>query len=146
MSLEPHQASVNHSSVVEFANIIATLHNGESRNQSQSPTPCSSPLLSVPLTTNMANSFEDPIPHLFGRDVNDEGGQEHPAEFIEILNFAIDSQTYTDENRKLTATRVIFRTHLRDNALYWYRGLNAETRASLKLLETAFLSRLGLEA
>lgn len=97
-------------------------------------------------TTNMANSFEDPIPHLFGRDVNDEGGQEDPAEFIEILNFAIDSQTYTDENRKLTATRVIFRTHLRDNALHWYRGLNAKTRASLKLLETAFLSRLGLEA
>ncbi len=35
MYLRPHQASVNHSLVVEFASIIATLNYSESSNQSQ---------------------------------------------------------------------------------------------------------------
>lgn len=48
------------------------------------------------------------------------------------------------QNRKLTATRVIYRSHLRDNALLWYRGLSAETRANWQLLETAVLSRFAL--
>lgn len=87
----------------------------------------------------MTTSFKDLIPHFFGRDVNDEGGQEDPAEFIENFNFAIDGQTYTDESRKLTATRVIFRTHLRDKALLWYHGLSAETRANWQLLQHSFL-------
>lgn len=139
------QPSANHSSVVEFANIIATLHNSESSCQSQSPTPGPSPLPFVPLsTTIMTTSLKDLIPHFFGRDINDEGGQEDPAESIDNLNFAIDGQSYTDENRKLTATRVIFLSHLRDKALLWYHSLNAETRANWQLLETAFLSRFAL--
>lgn len=60
--------------------------------------------------------------------------------------FAVDGQAYNDENRKLTATRVIFRTYLRDKALSWYHGLSAETRANWQLLETAFLSRFALVA
>ena len=94
----------------------------------------------------MATSLKDFIPHFFGRDVNDEGGQEDPAEFLENLYFAIDGQGYTDESRKLTATRVIFRTHLRDKALAWYHGLDANTRANWSLLEAAFLSRFALVA
>lgn len=48
----------------------------------------------------MATSSRDLIPHLFGRDVNDEGGQEDPAEFIENSNFAIDGQAYADAKSK----------------------------------------------
>ena len=94
----------------------------------------------------MAASLKDLIPHFFGRNVSDERGQEDPAEFIENLNFAIDGQTYTNENRKLTVTRVIFRTHLRDKALLWYHGFSAKTRANWHLLQTEFLSRFALVA
>ena len=38
----------------------------------------------------MATSFKDLIPHFFDRDVNDEVGQEDPAEFIKTLNFAVE--------------------------------------------------------
>lgn len=139
------QASANHFSVVEFANIIATLHNSKSSSQSQSPTPGPSSLPFVPLPTpTMASSLKDLIPHFFGRDINDEGGQEDPAEFIKNLNFAIEGQPYTDENRKVTATRVIFRSHLRDKELFWYYSLSAETRANWQLLKIAFLSRFAL--
>lgn len=65
----------------------------------------------------MATFFKDLIPHFFGWDVSNEGGQDDFAEFIENLNFAVDGQGYTDESRKFTATRVIFRTHLREKAL-----------------------------
>ena len=140
MSSELHQASANHSSMAEFANNIATLYHSESSSQSQLPTPGSSPLpLGLP-PSNMATSFKDLIPHFFGRDVNDEGGQEDSAEFIENLNFAVDGQIYTNKTGKLTATRVIFRTHLRDKALLWYHGLGAEIRANWQVLEEAFLS------
>ncbi len=121
---EPHQAITNHSSVIEFASVLATLHNSDSSNQSRTPTPASTPLPSVPRPSRMATSLKDLIPYFSGRDVNDEGGQEDPAEYIENLNFAVDGQTYTDEDRKLTATRVIFRTHLRDKALLWYHSLS----------------------
>ncbi len=76
----------------------------------------------------MATSFKDLVPHSFSRNLSEKGGQEHPAEFIENPNLAIDGQTYTDENRKLTPSRVIFWMHLRDKALLWYHGLKAETR------------------
>ena len=78
---------------MEFVNIIVSLHNSESSDQSQSLTPGSSPLPSVPPPTNMATSFKDLIPHFFGREVSDEG-QEDLAKFIKYLNFAIDGQTY----------------------------------------------------
>lgn len=88
---------------------------------------------------NMATFLKDLIPCFCSRDVGDEGGQEDPAEFMGNPNFAIDGQTYTDENKKLTAARVVFRTHLQDKALLWYHCLNAETRANWQLLEAAFL-------
>lgn len=116
------------------------------RPDKQSTILSSTPLPSVPPFANMATSLKDLIPYFFGRDVNDEGGQEDPAEYVENLNFAVDGQTYTDEDRKITATQVIFRTHLRDKALLWYHGLSSETRASWQLLETAFLSRFALAA
>ncbi len=93
----------------------------------------------------MATSLKDLIPRFFGLDVSDERRQGDPAEFIENLSFAIDGQTYTDENGKLTATRFIFPKHLRDKALLWYHGLN-ETRANWQLLEAALLSRFVLVA
>lgn len=142
MSLESHQTSAN-SSVVEFANIIATLHNSEF---SQSLTPGSSPDPPTPLPPTMKSSINDLVPCFHGRDANDEGRQQEPAEFIETLVFAIDGQTYTDEARKQTVTRVIFRRHLRDKALLWYNDLSAETRANWQLLESAFLSRFALAA
>ncbi len=150
---------LSHSSVAEFATIIATLHDnqGNAPSSNQRPirsflpaTPSSHPSPPPPSTPSsppiMAASLKDLIPYFHGRDANDEGGQEDPAEFIENLNFAVDGQVYTDQNRKLTATRVIFRTHLRDKALLWYHGLNAETRANWQLLETAFLSQFTLTA
>lgn len=80
----------------------------------------------------------------YGRDVSDEGGQHDPMEFIETLLFAIEGQTYTGEARKQTATRVIFRTHLRDKALIWYQGLAADVRGNWESLEAAFLIRFAL--
>ena len=65
----------------------------------------------------MVTPLKDLILYFSGRNVNDEGGQEDPAEYIKNLNFMVDGQTYTDEDQKLTITRVIFRTHLRDKAL-----------------------------
>ena len=62
--------------------------------------------------TSMASSLIDLVPTFNGRNPNDEGGQQDPAKFIENLTFAIDGQAYTDEARKQTATRVIFRTRL----------------------------------
>ena len=71
--------------------------------------------------TVMSSSLIDLVPSFHGRDVRDEGGQHDPAEFIKTLFFALDGQTYTDEARKQTATRVIFRTHLPDKALLSYK-------------------------
>ena len=42
------------------------------------------------------------------------------------------------------ATRVIFRTRLRDKALLWYQGLAAEVRGNWESLEAAFLTRFAL--
>ena len=89
MSSQPHQTSAN-SSVVEFANIIATLHTSES---SQSLTPDSSPLPATLLPTTMTSSLNDLVPWFYGRDASDEGGQQDPVEFIENLTFAIDGQS-----------------------------------------------------
>lgn len=60
----------------------------------------------------MVISFKDIIPHFFGWDMNDKGGQENPAEFIKNLNFAVNDQIYTNKTRKLIATWVIFWTYL----------------------------------
>lgn len=76
--------------------------------------------------------------------MNDNGGQQDPAEFIETLLFAIDGQAYTDEARKQTATRVIFRTHLRDKALTWYQSLASEVRGNWESLKATFLTRFAL--
>lgn len=108
--LELHQVSTHHSSVVEFANIIATLQNSESSNQSQSPTPGFSPLPSV--LTTYYNAF---FP-----------------------------QVYTDDVRKQIATRVIFRTRLRDKALLWYQDLTAEIRGNWKSHEGESLTLFAL--
>ena len=91
-------------------------------------------------------SLHDLVPCFYGRDVSDEGGQQDPTEFIETLLFAIDGQNYTDETRKQTATRVIFRTHLRDKALTWYQSLAAGVRGNWESLEVAFLARFALVA
>ena len=131
------------SSVVEFLNIIATLHTSE---PSQSLSPGSSPHLSTPIPTTMPFLFNDLVPCFYGRDINDEGGQEDPSEFIETLFFAIDGQNYTDQARKQTATRVIFRTHLREKALTWYQSLAAGVRGNWESLEVAFLARFALVA
>lgn len=78
----------------------------------------------------MATSFKNLIPYFHGRDAINGGRQEDSAEFIENLNFVIKSQVYADENRKLTATQVIFWTHLYDKALLCYNRLSAETRSN----------------
>ena len=92
----------------------------------------------------MNSSLNDLVPCFYGRDVTDEIGQQDPTEFIETLHFAIDGQTYTDEARKQTATRIIFRSRLRDKALLWYRDLTAEVRGNWQSLEAAFLVRFAL--
>ena len=92
----------------------------------------------------MASSLIDLVPTFYGRNPNDEGGQQDPAKFIENLTFAIDGQAYTDEARKQTATRVIFRTRLRDKALFWYQNLAAEVRGNWESVEAAFLTRFAL--
>lgn len=67
------------------------------------PTPSSTSPPSAPLsTTTMATSLNDLVPLFYGRDVNDEGAQEDPAEFVENVTFAINSQTYTNKTKKQT--------------------------------------------
>lgn len=140
MSVESHQTSVN-SSVVEFSNIIATLHNSEF---SQSLTPGTSTYPSTPISTTMTSSINDLVPYFYGRDVNNERGQKDPAEFIETLLFTIDGQTYTSEATKQTATCVIFRSRLWDKASLWYQDLAADVQGNWQLLEAAFLARFAL--
>ena len=92
----------------------------------------------------MTSSLNDLVPFFYGRDANDECGQQDPAEFIENLTFAIDGEVYADETRKQTATRVIFRTRLQDKVLLWYQDLAADVRGNWQSLEAAFLARFAL--
>ena len=140
MSFDSYQTPVS-SSVVKFANIIASLHNSES---SQSLTPSSSPHSSIQIRTTMASSLHDLVPLFYGRDANNKGRQQDPAEFIETLTFAIDGQVYANEIRKQTATRVIFRTRLEDKALLWYQELAADVQGNWQALETVFCARFAL--
>ena len=75
----------------------------------------------------MVTFLKDLIPCFFCQHVGNEGRQKNLAEFIKNLNFAIEGQTYTDENRKLTATWVIFQTNLQEKVPLWYHGLNVKT-------------------
>lgn len=84
------------------------------------------------------------VPCFYEWDVSDEGGQQDPTEYTETPLFAIDGQAQTDEARKQTATRVIFRKHLRDKALTWNQSLAAEIRGNWESLEAAFLTRFAL--
>lgn len=60
----------------------------------------------------MAFFLHDLVFLFYGRDANNEGGQQDPAKFIKTLTFAINGQIYTDKIRKQTATQVIFCTRL----------------------------------
>lgn len=95
-------------------------------------------------TPTIAILLKDLIPYFFVQEINDKEGQEDLTKYIQNLNFAIDSETYTDKDQKFIATRVIFRTHLCNKALLWYHGLSSETRASWQLLKTAFFSQFAL--
>lgn len=46
----------------------------------------------------MAIFFKDLIFYFYSRNTKNEEKQENPIEFIENLNFAINSQVYIDEN------------------------------------------------
>lgn len=104
MFVKSHQTSVN-SSVMEFANIIANLHNDES---SQLFTSSFSIYPFTPIPTIMTFSINNLVPHFYGRDINNEAGQQDLEKFIETLLFTIDGQTYTNKARKQTAIRVTF--------------------------------------
>ena len=80
--------------------------------------------------TKMSFPLNDLVPCLYGRDVNDDSGQQDPAEFIETVLIAIDGHTYSNEARKHMATQVIFRVYLRDKALIWYQSLAAGVRGN----------------
>lgn len=88
----------------------------------------------------MAISLKSLIFYFSGQDVNEKKRQKDLAEYIENLNFAVDSQTYIDKDQKLPAIQVIFQTHLQDKVFFLYQGLSSETRASWQLLKTAFFS------
>ena len=141
---EPNFVLPSYSSIAEFAIIIATLHDNQASGSSRNPRPIRSSLLSPPTPTTMASSLDDLVPLFYGRDVSDEGGQQDPAEFIKNLTFAINGQVYTDEVRKQTAARVIFRTRLRDKVLLWYQNLPAEVQSNWESLEVAFLTQFAL--
>ncbi len=142
--LEPNFVLPSHSSIAEFATIIATLHDNQANGPSRKPRPIRSFLLPPPTPSTMASSLNDLVLLFYGLDASDEGGQQDPAEFIKNLSFAINGQVYTDEVRKQTATRVIFRTRLRDKALLCYQSLPTEVRSNWESLELAFLTRFAL--
>ena len=142
--LEPNFVLPSHSSIAEFATIIAILHDNQASGPSRNPRPTCSSLLPPPTPTTIASSLNDLVPLLYGSDKSDEGRQQDPAEFVENLTFVIDGQVYTNEDRKQIATRVIFRTRLRDKALPWYQSLPAEVRSNWESLEVALLTQYAL--
>lgn len=91
----------NYSLVVEFVTIIVTLHNYQINNQSSKqrficsslPTTSRSSFLlfGLLLTSTMATLLKDFILYFSNRDVNGKGGQKDPVEYIENLNFEVDS-------------------------------------------------------
>lgn len=136
------------SAIVEFAYKFALL-NDEKRDQCCLPIPTPIIHTFVPLLLflslvsflpNMATFLEDPILCFSGRNVINERRQKDLTTFIKNLNFAINGQTYTDENRKLIVTQIIFWTHLRDESFSWYHAQNANTQAKEQMLEVASFS------
>ena len=102
--LESNFVHPSHSSISEFATIIATLHDNQASFPSRNPRPIPSSLLYSSTPTTMTSSLNDLVSLFYGRNTSNEGGQQDPAEFIENLTFAIHVQVYTDEVRKQTAT------------------------------------------
>ncbi len=98
--LEPNFVLPSHSSIAEFATIIATLHDNQARVPSRIPRLIRSSLLPPPTPATIASSLNDLVSLFYERDISDEGGQQDLAEFIANLAFAIDGQVYTDEVRK----------------------------------------------
>ena len=68
--------------MVEFANIIATLHNSES---SQLLTPSSSSHSSTQIYTTMASFFHDLVFLFYEYDANNEGGQKTQPNLLKPL-------------------------------------------------------------
>lgn len=89
----------------------------------------------------MSPPFRNLIPYFFGWDPDDEEELEDPAKFIENVKSTIDIRRHTDDIKRPTATAVIFRLHLKENALLWYQSLSPKIRADWNHLKAAFLSR-----
>lgn len=140
MSLNLYQTPVSFS-VVEFANIIAKLHNNKS---SQLLKLSHSTHSSTQIRITMASSLHVLVNIFYERDANNEAGQQDLAKFIKTLTSAIDRQVYPDKIRKQTATQIIFGTCLQDKALLWYQELIANVRGNWQALETAFYARFVL--
>ena len=74
-------------SVVEFANILVTLHTSK-------PSPSfllgSLPHPFTQIRTTIASSFHNLVFLFYGPDANNEDGKQDPAKFIETLTFVID--------------------------------------------------------
>lgn len=103
------------------------------------PTPVPAVSLLLSLSLIMPPPFKNLIPYFFGRD--GQGKREDPIKFIENVKSTIDIRRHTDEIKRPIATGVIFRLHLKENALLWYQNLSPKIRTDWNRLEAAFLSR-----
>ena len=74
--LEPNFVPPSHSSIAEFATIIATLHDNQASGPSQNLRLISSSPLRPPTSTTIASSLNDLVLLFYGRDGSDEGGQQ----------------------------------------------------------------------
>lgn len=81
------------------------------------------------LTPTIATLLKDLIFYFSDQDVNDKERQDNLEEYIDNLIFAIDDQTYTNEDQKLIAIQVIFQTYLCNEALFWYYNFSSEMQA-----------------
>ncbi|KAI9776436.1 MAG: hypothetical protein M1816_005318 [Peltula sp. TS41687] len=74
------------------------------------------------------------------------GVRPHPGEaqeYLDTIEFVVSERQYHDDAREATACRILFRAHLKDDALKWYQDLAADVQADYQTLRAQFLTQYG---
>lgn len=84
--------------------------------------------------------YHNPVSYSYGlRD-----SKERADEFAEEIEVHIDGSEYSTTDKADQATRVLFRTHLKDKALDWYRDLPDGPRSQGTELKKVFLEEFRI--
>lgn len=100
-------------------------------------------------TTNTANSQQSSsstrflpakmdlhIPYFRGTMTDDED----PQEFLESIKFSVDRDQLTSVDEQNMCSRILFRQHLKDDALRWFRRLDEDVRLDWTQLKSQFIT------